>query len=631
MGNMTIADARSCDYTGDKEAAVMINLHKHFLKWTSVFVATAIIAIPAWADEWQFEGVSRIVAIADIHGAYGPMVEALQSAGVIDDELAWSAADSHLVIVGDILDRGPESRKAMDLLMRLETEANEAAGRVHVLIGNHEAMNLVGDLRYVSTAEYAAFADDELPDDRERWFAAYAKHRASAEQSPEAVRTVFDQRYPVGFFAHRRAFGSKGKYGKWLLSKPAVVVVNQTAFVHGGLSPMIEEIGLKGVNGTLVGEMADYVRKLETLYSGEALLPTDSFHDHPGILSDFKQPLRGSPDLSKTIKAIGRLNDSDLHSLQGPLWYRGNVVCSELIEVDKLVGSLRAIDATRVVIGHTPTPGRRVLERLDGQIIEIDTGMLNNYYGGSANVLVIDQDGVSVINQRDEEVRVPKPHPRHVGSRPGPTLTAKQIEELLAGGEMITRSSDQSGRDIVTVSDGTNTIESVFAKRSGRDFYPNVAAYRLDRLLNLDMVPVTVRRELDGVDGSLRFNPKNWIDEIERQEKGSGGSAWCPLPEQWNAMTVFDVLVYNEGRQGANILYSLDFWQLMLVAYGDAFSTRKGVPARLKNVPYDVGQGWKDALSSLTEDALQQSLGDVIGEKRVRALIARAEALAEAD
>ena len=208
---------------------------------------------------------------------------------------------------------------------------------------------------------------------------------------------------------------------------------------------------------------------------------------------------------------------------------------------------------------------------------------------------------------------------------------AKQIEELLAGGEMITRSSDQSGRDIVTVSDGTNTIESVFAKRSGRDFYPNVAAYRLDRLLNLDMVPVTVRRELDGVDGSLRFNPKNWIDEIERQEKGSGGSAWCPLPEQWNAMTVFDVLVYNEGRQGANILYSLDFWQLMLVAYGDAFSTRKGVPARLKNVPYDVGQGWKDALSSLTEDALQQSLGDVIGEKRVRALIARAEALAEAD
>jgi len=613
------------------KSAETIILHQHILKWAVVFVATAMVALPARADQWQFDDVSRIVAIADIHGAYGPMVEALRSADVIDEDLAWSGKDGHLVIVGDILDRGPESRKAMDLLMRLEIEAAAAAGKVHVLIGNHEAMNLIGDLRYVASAEYAAFADEELVEERERWFAEYAQTRASADLSPAALRPVFDQKYPVGFFAHRRAFGSQGKYGKWLLSKPAVVVVNQTAFVHGGLSPMIEQIGLEGVNGGLLGEMAEYVRHLESLHAMRVLLPTDGFHDHPAILSGFNPPLDANPELLKSIDAIGALNDSDLHSLQGPLWYRGNVVCSELIEVDKLVGSLQAIDANRVVIGHTPTPGRRVLERLDGKIIEIDTGMLNNYYGGSANALIIDREGVSVINQNDEEVRVPAPHPRQVGARPGGSLTFEEIETLLASGVVVLRSSDESDRDIVTVSDGTNTIESVFAERAARNFYPNVAAYRLDKLLNLEMVPVTVRREIDGVDGSLRFNPKNWIDEFKRQEESSGGSAWCPLPEQWNAMFVFDALTYNENRNGKNILYSLDFWQLMLVEHGDAFSGRKGVPARLKAVPYEVGQGWKDTLSSFTEDELQQGLGDVLGKKRVSALFARGRALAESD
>ena len=83
-----------------------------------------ILVIPAasFASEWQFEDVDRIVAISDIHGAYDAMVRTLQNAGVIAEDLAWSGGETHLVIVGDILDRGPNSRDAMDLLIRLEGE-----------------------------------------------------------------------------------------------------------------------------------------------------------------------------------------------------------------------------------------------------------------------------------------------------------------------------------------------------------------------------------------------------------------------------------------------------------------------------------------------------------------------------
>ncbi|MDH3613980.1 MAG: metallophosphoesterase [Gammaproteobacteria bacterium] len=604
-------------------------MHKQVRQLTLAVVAVVVFAMPARAGQWQFDDIERVVAITDIHGAFGPMVRALQNAEVVDEALAWSGGKAHLVIVGDTLDRGPSSRDAMDLLMRLEGEAAEAGGKVHVLIGNHEAMNLVGDLRYVSSAEYAAFAEEELAADREHWFSAYTQNRASGDDSPEGLRILFNQKYPAGFFAHRRAFSSNGKYGEWLLSKPVVVVINGTAFVHGGLSPMIGEIGLDGVNGRLRSEMVEYVRQLEVLFEAGALLPTDSFHNHPALLQAFIPPLDTQVDVLQAIKAVQKLNDSNLHALDGPLWYRGNVVCSELVEADKIAATLQAIDATRVVVGHTPTPGRRVLERLDGRVIEIDTGMLNDYYGGKASVLIIDRGQLAVITENDSEPVLPLPHPRAVGARPGGSLSNEEIEQLLAHGDIVATSEDALGRKFVTLTDGERTLEAFSQKRAGRGFYPEVAAYRLDLLLGLEMVPVAVRREIGGADGSLQFRPKNWIDELERSREGRGGSAWCPLDEQWNAMFVYDALTYNMGRSGKNVLYNLDMWQLMLIGHDRAFVAKRGTPQHLESVPFLVGQGWKDALSSLSDEVLEERLGDVLSERRLRSLATRRDELLE--
>ena len=127
----------------------------------------------AHADDWQFSGVNRIVAVGDIHGAYDAAVSTLQQAGIIDDHLAWSGGDTHLVLTGDLLDRGPGSRQVIDLIMRLERQAVRAGGQVHQLLGNHEVMNLIGDVRYVSDPEYAAFSEDESAEEREYWYQQY--------------------------------------------------------------------------------------------------------------------------------------------------------------------------------------------------------------------------------------------------------------------------------------------------------------------------------------------------------------------------------------------------------------------------------------------------------------------------
>ncbi len=584
------------------------------------------LPLPAVASQWQYSDVERVVAVSDIHGAYDALVATLQNARLLDAELGWAGGAAHLVIVGDILDRGAHSRNAMDLLMRLEQEADAAGGKVHVLIGNHEAMNLVGDLRYVAKAEFEAFADEETEDERERWLAEYALREGAGDISDE-LRAEFDERFPEGFFAHRRAFDADGKYGAWLLSKPVVVVVNGTAFVHGGLSPMIADIGLDGVNGVLADEMERYVENLERLYDAGALTPMDNFYKHARILQSFMPPVEADATLMATVAETRELAESDIHAPDGPLWYRGNVACNRLVEEERLQAALDAIGATRVVIGHTPTQGRVILERFDGDIIQVDTGMLSERYGGSGNALVIEGDQLTVVNELSDEVTTPQPHPRQVGDRPGGFLSVEATEALLASGEISNEREDAVDRRIVTVSDGTRSVDAVFTKRENKETYPDVAAYRLDRLLELDMVPVTVKRSLGRREGSLQFLPPKLTDEQQRSEAGRGGSANCPLPQQWSSMYVFDVLIYNEGRTPTRIAYNPGNWQLILLGHDRAFSNDKKRPRHLEGVDLEIGEGWRTALRALTDDVIEREFEGVLDKRRRHALAARRDAL----
>jgi hypothetical protein len=577
---------------------------------------------PALSEEWRFDGVERVVAIADIHGAYDAMVATLQSSDILAEDLSWIGGKSHLVIVGDILDRGPKSRAAMDLLMRLETEAVAAGGQVHVVIGNHESMLLTGDLRYVSAAEYAAFADEEDAAERARWFELYLQRTGGAAGE---IQSDFDKKFPQGYFAMRRAFRPDGRYGKWLLSKNIIVVIDGTAFVHGGLAPVVAEVGLDGINGRLQRELVDYVNTLAALSDAEILLPTDSHYNYEDVLNDYLPGLNEDAAVLQAVADGKRLLNSVLISTEGPLWYRNNVLCPGIVEEHKLEAALAAIDAKRVVIGHTPTPNRQVMQKYNGRVIEIDTGMLNFYYNGIGHALVLEGDSISVTSQTDVDGLQPMPHPRGVGDRPG-GLSALELEEFLQSNEIVAI-DEADDRTVVRVSDGKNTISAIFDKQKGRGFYPGVAAYRLDRLLNLEMVPVTVVREVDGKPGSLQFLPENTTDEAQRSAAGAGGGAWCSLSEQWPAMYVFDVLIFNEGRSQRRMLYDTSSWRLMLSEHDRAFATKKGRPAHLRSAPLTITPGWKDALAALSNEVLEKNLGDVLDKRRLTALQARRDEL----
>jgi len=498
------------------------------------------------------------------------------------------------------------------------------------LIGNHESMLLTGDMRYVSAPEYDAFASEEDPAERERWFELYVE-RENGEAAE--LRQQFDSKFPIGYFAMRRAFRADGRYGEWLLRKNIIAVLNETAFVHGGLSPLVAEVGLDGVNRTLHQELVRYVEVLGTLTDAEVLLPTDSHYDYKDLLTAHLPDLREGKNVLRAIDEGIRLDDMGITSTDGPLWYRNNILCPRIVEEHRLDAALAAIGAKRVVVGHTPTPSRQVTQRFDGRVIEIDTGMLNFYYQGVGHALILEGDALSITDQSGAKSLLPLTQPRNVGRRPN-NMTALALQELLEQGDIVSVEKVDAGalpRTVVRVSNGEYSVNAVFNKPKGRGFYPGVASYRLDEMLNLEMVPVTVMRVVDGKSGSLQFLPENTTDEASRSAAGQGGNAWCSITDQWPAMYIFDVLVFNEGRTQQRMLYDRSSWRLILSEHDRAFAAKKGRPPHLRNTSIELNAGWNSALSQLTDKLLAENLGDVLDKKRLRSLSARRDQLLARD
>lgn len=163
----------------------------------------------------RFPGAERIVAVGDVHGDVAATRRVLRLAGLIDAADHWSGGTTVFVQTGDQLDRGDDEQEILDLLTRLESEAQAAGGAVHILNGNHELMNAAGDFRYVTPGGMTDFADApgvDVTDARVREF-------------PEALRS------------RAAAFLPGGAYAKVLATRNTAVVVGDSVFVHGGVLP----------------------------------------------------------------------------------------------------------------------------------------------------------------------------------------------------------------------------------------------------------------------------------------------------------------------------------------------------------------------------------------------------------
>jgi hypothetical protein len=248
-----------------------------------------------------YKNVENIAALSDIHGQYDLAIEILKNNGIINSNLDWNFGKGHLVIVGDVFDRGPKINEMLWLLYKLEIQAKEKGGRLHFLLGNHEYMVLHKDLRYV-----------------------HDRYKIATK----LLGLEYDELY-----------SNQTIIGRWLRSKSTIIKINNSIFVHGGVSE--EFIAENGID-----------------------------------LSKTNQIMRSSIERSKQ-----EMKSTDFYKTyygkKSLIWYRGYFY-DNLVDAD-ITKILTRVNSGHIIVGHCSN--KEVVQLYDHKIFGVDSSIKKGTYG----------------------------------------------------------------------------------------------------------------------------------------------------------------------------------------------------------------------------------------------------------
>ena len=399
----------------------------------TIVVALAFAAVP--------DGQApRLVAVGDIHGDVESLTAILRQAGLIDEAGAWVGGTATLVQTGDYLDRGERVRAVLDLLMALEDKARAGGGRVVTLLGNHEAMNLLGVTRDATPEIYAGFGDVGSRARLDSAWTEYQKLGAALAAGGEAVplaltqtRESFELAHPLGYVEYREALGPRGKYGRWLRDKPVVVMLGDSIFLHAGIPPASAPQRLDALNTQMRDEVRRMDRFVQRLVDKKLALPFFTLEE---VLNVTSAQIAAANRATAAAKASGdtrplaRLDLDFLREAEavltidkwlgidgdGAMWWRGLADDPDDPAGGPLLPLLQRYKAARFVVGHTPTATRRVAVRFGGRAVLLDTGMNREYYKGNPAAVEIAGNQLTAIYLDRREPLAPSARSA-VGSR----------------------------------------------------------------------------------------------------------------------------------------------------------------------------------------------------------------------
>ncbi|NOR14218.1 MAG: hypothetical protein GQ544_00790 [Candidatus Aminicenantes bacterium] len=475
-------------------------------------------------SKWEWQGVERVVAIGDVHGEYDKLVQLLTGLGLTDNALTWTGGEAHLVLCGDLLDRGKKERAVMDLLMRLQQEAKKQGGEVHTLLGNHDVMNLVYDFRYVDKANYADFIKEEKARDRKRGYGGFKQLYSGEKLKESQLKAAFDEKYPLGYFGRRQAFELRGQYGKWLIQHPTLIKINDVVYVHAGLREDIAAVGIDKTNQEVQKSIKSFIRYskiLEPFIKGPAEF--DEFYAAAKAIMQQSSSGQIPGNLADASQGLLRETERYVFSPQGPFWYRGNSQEKEGLEWFHIKESLKQLDVKTIVVAHTPTQSKKINERFGGALYRTDVGMV---YKRDPLALEFSDNNRRIFNPKTSSFEKPfKEEPWGEGiSDVLEQLPEPQMKDFLLNAaivEAVKEERDSRQYRVVELEKDHNrrrafhlsVAEKQPSDQAGRSagyrhYKHEYAAYLLDRELELGFVPITVLREVDGQLGTLQEWPE---------------------------------------------------------------------------------------------------------------------------
>lgn len=583
---------------------------------------------------------SRIVAMGDIHGGMKALVQMLQAAGLIDDQANWIGGDACLAQTGDLVDRGVRSREVMTLMMRLQRAEPE---RVFVSLGNHEVMNMIGDLRYVFRGEFEAYADLETPEDREEALAWFAKRPGIGSLTEAEQREDLEEEYPAGWFGHRKAFSPQGVFGRWLLERPVVFELDGTLFVHGGLSELDAAKQISELNRQAQEELRGFLAARTLLIEADLLNPltpyVESFAELAAAVQDRldrQEPI--SPEFASAAVEYAEFGtDSLLTRRDGPVWNRDWAQEPEEILAPRVeILAKRGID--RIAVGHTVVKSGKIRARLGGAIYLIDTGIGPAYKEGEPSALEILPDGIWAYSPDGRNMLLPERTDASVER----FLRDAEIVEVVDLGTGITKPQkvtlELDGRQEYALFKSLNEEKRGYTKfPNGRrvlnysDSYRyERPAYLLDRFIGLNRVPVAVDRKVRGKPGVLI----EWIDGAVSSQDEYDGKISAPDPEDYERQQglrrMFDALIANTDRNMGNMLIRTEDWRLYLIDHSRSFRHETELlDSFTNNPPSEVPEAMIERMRRLDLPTLRKMFGTAVNKHRAKAVLTRRDAILE--
>lgn len=307
------------------------------------------------AESFEWTKIERIVVVADIHGSYDNLIRILKGTEIINENRYWNGGKTHLVQTGDIMDRGPDAKKVFDFFMELEKQAEFAGGKVHILLGNHDVMNLTGialhTTRYVTLEQFLSFLPEKYRTQKETSLKeSLQKAGKSVDILKNEIRKYWNEKMLVDQDTHT-AYSSYflQKYGNWLLSKNLVIKINDIVFTHGGINEEFSKWKMKNINSRILKE-------IQAIQRGKIM----------------------------TIKIV--------YQEDAPQWFRGLILNEEDVFSDDVDRILNNLKAKYLVVGHTVRQkeilNSKKLDRFQGRVWGMDTG-ISEYYGSNISALII--------------------------------------------------------------------------------------------------------------------------------------------------------------------------------------------------------------------------------------------------
>jgi hypothetical protein len=557
-----------------------------------LFLVLLALFSPAEETPYAWTGIDRVVAVADLHGDFAKFIYILAhpQVALIDNDLRWIGGKAHLVQLGDILDRGPQARRIIDLLMRLEKEAESAGGMVHVLLGNHEEMNITGIAldypNYVTVEQLVSFLPEDFRKARE---AGYIRSLPPEERRRAEIDGL-DVETDQGLYDFwrsiiaskdseaRRAYvqGFNDSVGDWFIKKNSVVMINGVIYVHGGISEDISKWPLREINTVVRSELQQF----------QAIM-----RDPQRMAAPFKPKLVYDPD--------------------GPLWFRGLAESGRAAqaEVDRI---LQNMGARAMVIGHnyfsygggrSPSISKEYVARFQDKVWIMDTGIAGSY-GGVPSALIY-ENGEFRLWGETEEVAAKS------GIKPPPLkpLTRKEMETFLRTASITGRGPGPGGRTDawkLTLESQGVVLTALFKYVDRRRPEPladsyryELAAYALSKYLDVGFVPPVVERTVEGIPGAVQIFVPNAMSEAERKEGKVNIIDPAAFERVMADLLVLQNLAFDDCHNERDTLISKDDGRVYRVDFSEAFVPDKHPPAscpilRVSRLLYRKLLGWDD-------------------------------------